>query len=170
MKRIFMIILVLVTCVSVSAQFSLPPVPQVSSMTPQSDVPKDSVFICTNQDPLLGNSAFAQCFAACDLNHDFIVTYGEASQATELFLSRGGRKNIIGNYDFLKHFPCLIRLDVGNTPLEELDLTHNPRLEELDLRSALRLKRIKLAKGCSPRIVYPNMEGDFTVTIVAPTE
>ena len=170
MKRLFLAFFVLCAGISVNAQFTLPPIPDVQSPTEHPDATNDSVFIRTNPDPMFGNTAFARCFEPCDLNKDHIVTYTEAEQATELILSHGGRKNIIGNYDFLKHFPNLTHLDVGNCSLVELDLSMTPRLEELNLRSALRLKRIKLAEGCHPHIVYPNNQDEATVTIVTPTE
>ena len=144
----------------------LPLVPIVPGTPMESDIPQDSIFIVTHQDLMLGNAAFAHCFIPCDANGDGIVTHAEAAVATELRLGYGGRKNIIGSYDFLRYFPNLVSLDVGNTPLEEIDLSRNPKLEEVDLRLAMRCKRVKLAQGCCPRIVYPRMEGDFTVTIV----
>ena len=152
-------------CIAGWAQFELPPVPEVPQITQNTTIPEDSIFIRTQQDPMVYGAAFARCFTPCDINQDGIVTYGEAAQATELHLGYGGRKNIIGNYDFLRHFPNLVRLDVSNGTVEELDLTMLPKLEELDLRLALWVKRITLAKGCCPRIFYPDMEGDFTVTI-----
>ncbi|MBR5102981.1 MAG: hypothetical protein IK092_07640 [Muribaculaceae bacterium] len=169
MKRIAATIMVLCACLQVSAQFTLPQV-EVPTMPRVSTVPEDSVFIYTNPNPLFGNTAFAECFEQCDFNHDYAVSLDEAAQTTELYLSYGGRKNIIGNYDFLKHFPNLIRLDVGNTALEEIDLTCCPQLEELCLTFASRIKRIKLAKGCCPHIFYPDIEGDITITIVAPEQ
>lgn len=168
MKRLTLFVLVLTICMAGRAQNILPKVPEVPKINLASDVPEDSIFIRIEQEPMLGGGAFARCFTPCDLNGNGIVTYAEAAQATELGLSRGGRQNIIGNYDFLKHFPNLKRLDVGNTPVEEIDLTQNTKLEEVFCGNALWLKKVKLAKGCSPRIYYPDMEGDFTVTIVSP--
>lgn len=172
MKKGISLLLVLFSCAVSFAQFSLPPVPVVPGTPMETDIPQDSIFIVTHQDLMLGNAAFAHCFIPCDTDCDGIVTHAEAAATTELRLGYGGRKNIIGSYDFLKYFPNLVHLDVGNTPLEEIDLSRNPKLEEVDLRLALQCKRIRLAQGCCPRIVYPNMEGDFTVTIVpkAPTE
>lgn len=169
MRKSIVCLLVLLSCAVSFAQFSLPPVPVVPGTPMETDIPQDSIFIVTHQDLMLGNAAFAHCFVPCDTDCDGIVTHAEAAAATELRLGYGGRKNIIGSYDFLKYFPNLVRLDAGNTPLEEIDLTHNPKLEEVDLRLAMRCRRVKLARGCSPRIVYPNMEGDFTVTIVPPS-
>lgn len=117
-------------------------------------------------DPMHLAGAFSRCFTPCDLNKDGIVTYGEAEQTTMLDLSPGGRKNIISNYDFLRYFPNLTHLHLGNATLEEIDLSRNPKLEEVVCSLALWLKQVKLAKGCCPRIYYPDMEGDFTVTII----
>lgn len=159
MKKLFITLLVLIPCVVSQAQSS------------QTSVPDDSVFIRIEQDPMLSDpmhlaGAFSRCFTPCDLNKDGIVTYSEAAQTTMLNLSPGGRKNIISNYDFLKHFPNLTHLHLGNATSEEIDLSHNPKLEEVVCNLALWLKRVKLSKGCCPRIYYPDMEGDFTVTIV----
>ena len=165
MKRILLSIFGIAFCMTSWSQFSLPALPEIPN-TFTTDVPEDSIFIRTRQETMFSNNVFDSCFIPCDLNGDGIVTFGEAAQATMLDLSHGGRKNIIGNYDFLKYFPNLTHLHLGNTTLEEIDLTRNPRLEELVCCYALWLKRIKLAKGCTPRIYYPDMEGDFTVTIV----
>ena len=98
-------------CIAGWAQFELPPVPEVPQITQSTTIPEDSIFIRTQQDPMVYGAAFARCFTPCDLNQDGIVTYGEAAQAAELHLGYGGRKNIIGNYDFLRHFPNLVRLN-----------------------------------------------------------
>ena len=166
MKRVFLSLLISASCAVGFAQDALPPVPEVPDTFNKINIPADSIFIITNQDAMLRNAAFANCFAPCDTNKDGVVTYAEAAATTELLLSYGGRKNIIGDYGFLKFFPNLVRLDVGNSPVEEIDLSNNPKLEELYLYSALWVKHIKLAKRCYPRIFYPDMEGDFTVTIV----
>lgn len=166
MKKILTFAALSMLCLAGKAQFELPPVPEVPQVTQNTNVPEDSIFIRTQQDPMVYGAAFARCFTPCDLDQDGIVTYAEAAQATELHLGYGGRKNIIGDYAFLKNFPNLVRLDVGNGTVEELDLSMLPKLEELDLRLALWVKHITLAKGCCPRIIYPDMEGDFTVTIV----
>lgn len=166
MKKILTFAALSMLCLAGKAQFELPSVPEVPQVTQNTNVPEDSIFIRTQQDPMVYGAAFARCFTPCDLDQDGIVTYAEATQATELHLGYGGRKNIIGDYAFLKNFPNLVRLDVGNGTVEELDLSMLPKLEELDLRLALWVKHITLAKGCCPRIIYPDMEGDFTVTIV----
>ena len=165
MKKILTFAALSMLCIAGKAQFQLPPVPEVPQIAQDTNIPEDSIFIRTEQDPTVYGSAFARCFTPCDINQDGIVTYAEAAQATELHLGYGGRKNIIGNFDFLKYFPNLVVLEVGNATVEELDLTMMPKLEELDLRLALWMKHVTLAKRCCPRIIYPDMEGDFTVTI-----
>ena len=98
---------------------------------------------------------FSQCFITCDTNNDGIVTYAEAAAATILGLDKGGRMNIIENYDFLKYFPNLVALSVGNTTLEEIDLHYQVKLEKLGLQNALWIKKIILAQNCQPEIFYP---------------
>ena len=82
------------------------------------------------------------------------------------YLGYGGRKNIISNVDFLKHFPNLKYLNPGNATVEELDLRHMKKLEVLDLTLAPFVKKITITTGCYPKIIYPSGEGDFTVTRV----
>lgn len=122
----------------------------------------DSVIIKISQDNI-----FSKCFMGVDTNQDGNVTVAEAAAAEELVLGRGGRKNIISNYDFLKFFPNLKRLEIGNTPNEEVDLRKNWKLEVLDLRVGIFLKKITLSVGCYPKIIYPKGTGDFTVTRVS---
>lgn len=163
MKKM-LILMLAALAVTATAQVSLPPVPQVPRAN-HSTVPEDSVFICLTPG-ILTNSAFARCFAPCDTDGDGVVSLAEARVATRLDLSPGGRKNIIGSYDFLRHFPNLTHLHLGNAPLKAIDLSRNPKLEHVDCSLALWLRRLTLAKGCTPRIVWPSMEGDFTITIV----
>lgn len=120
----------------------------------------DSVFIAIDYSP------FARCFANVDTNKDGIVTFAEANVADTLYLGYGGRKNIISNVDFLKHFPNLKYLNPGNATVEELDLRHMKKLEVLDLTLAPFVKKITITTGCFPKIIYPSGEGDFTVTRV----
>ncbi len=120
----------------------------------------DSVFIAIDYSP------FARCFAIVDTNKDGIVTFAEANVADTLYLGYGGRKNIISNVDFLKHFPNLKYLNPGNATVEELDLRHMKKLEVLDLTLAPFVKKITITTGCYPKIIYPSGEGDFTVTRV----
>ena len=120
----------------------------------------DSVFIAIDYSP------FARCFTNVDTNKDGIVTFAEANAADTLYLGYGGRKNIISNVDFLKHFPNLKYLNPGNATVEELDLRHMKKLEVLDLTLAPFVKKITITTGCYPKIIYPSGEGDFTVTRV----
>ena len=120
----------------------------------------DSVFIAIDYSP------FARCFAIVDTNKDGIVTFAEANVADTLYLGYGGRKNIISNVDFLKHFPNLKYLNPGNATVEELDLRHMKKLEVLDITLAPFVKKITITTGCYPKIIYPSGEGDFTVTRV----
>ena len=92
------------------------------------------------------DNIFSQCFDICDTNKDGIVTYAEAAAATKLGLDRGGRSNVIENYDFLKYFPNLEMFSVGNTPLEVIDLHMLKKLKLVNVSSALWLK--KLIFGC----------------------
>ena len=110
----------------------------------------DSVFIVITSD-----NVFSRCFEKCDLNGDNLVSYAEAEKATALGLDYGGRKNIISDYSFLKHFPNLTHLSIGNTPNESIDLSGNPKLEVIDLRGGLWIKEVTIAKGCNPQIFFP---------------
>ena len=98
------------------------------------------------------NNIFSQCFKDIDANGDRIVDCCEAMKASFLSLERGGRSNVITNYDFLKCFPNLTALGVGTTPLEEIDLRNQPKLEKLNVSNASELKKIILAEGCKPEI------------------
>lgn len=120
----------------------------------------DSVFIAIDYSP------FARCFAIVDTNKDGIVTFAEANVADTLYLGYGGRKNIISNVDFLKHFPNLKYLNPGNSTVEELDLRHMKKLEVLDLTLAPFVKKITITTGCCPKIIYPHGEGEFVVNRV----
>ncbi|MBR0314857.1 MAG: hypothetical protein IJK39_07020 [Bacteroidales bacterium] len=120
----------------------------------------DSVFIAIDYSP------FARCFAIVDTNKDGIVTFAEANVADTLYLGYGGRKNIISNVDFLKHFPNLKYLNPGNATVEELDLRHMKKLEVLDLTLAPFVKKITITTGCCPKIIYPHGEGEFVVNRV----
>lgn len=98
------------------------------------------------------NSIFSQCFKGIDTNGDGIVDCCEAKAATFLSLERGGRSNVIDNYDFLKYFPNLTALGVGTTTVEQLDLSRQKKLEKLNVSNASWLKKIILAEGCKPEV------------------
>ncbi len=102
------------------------------------------------------NNIFSQCFKDIDTNGDGIVDCCEAKKATFLSLERGGRSNVVTNYDFLKYFPNLTALGVGTTPLEVIDLHKQKKLEKLNVSNASELKKIILAEGCKPEISGQN--------------
>ncbi|MBO4659963.1 MAG: hypothetical protein J5610_00705 [Prevotella sp.] len=109
---------------------------------------KDAGYVVKIED----DNIFSHCFKDIDVDGDGLVTYCEAEKATRLILDTGGRSNIIENYDFLKFFPNLTILSVGNTPLEEIDLHYQTKLEKLNLSNALWVKKIFLAENCKPEI------------------
>ena len=82
----------------------------------------------------------------------YYVDCCEAKQATFLSLERGGRSNVIDNYDFLQYFPNLTALGVGTTTVEVIDLSRQKKLEKLNISNASWLKKIILAEGCKPEI------------------
>ena len=108
-------------------------------------------------------SIFSNCFKDIDTNGDGIVDAAEAKAATILVLDRGGRSNIINNYDFLKHFPNLKAFSVGTTTAEVIDLHRLTKLEKLNLTNATFLQKIILAQGCQPEIINP--EGKARIDI-----
>lgn len=95
---------------------------------------------------------FSQCFSTCDTNNDGIVTYAEAAAATMLSLEKGGRLNIIENYDFLKYFPNLEALSVGNTTQEIIDMHYQKNLKLVNVTNALWLKTIIVGGEVAPEI------------------
>lgn len=115
---------------------------------------------------------YSRCFLLCDRDADGIVTYGEAVKTTTLVMDMGGLKNLVEDYSFLRCFPNLVSLSVGNTVMEELDLSYNTKLEVIDLTNTLMLKKLTLDMGCNPRIIFPrNALNDLTihrVDIMAP--
>ena len=123
-------------------------------------VKADDVFLRIADDNM-----FSRCFADCDKNGDNIVTYAEAEETTTLSLNHGGRQNIIENYDFLKIFPNLTALHVGNTTVESIDLSHNPKLEIVSLENALWLRVVKVADGNMPRMLCPPDAKVMTVIV-----
>lgn len=98
---------------------------------------------------------YSRKFAQCDLDEDGKVTFGELSQMTKLVFP-AGKMNILGNVDFLQYCPELTALYIGDTAVETIDLSNNPKLEKVALPGAMFLKTIILAKGCNPQIEYPN--------------
>ena len=98
------------------------------------------------------NNIYSQCFEMCDTNKDGIVTYAEAAAATTLSMEKGGRLNIIDNYDFLKYFPNLEMFSVGNTPLEVIDMHYQTKLKEVNVPNALWLKKIIVGGEIGPEV------------------
>ena len=95
---------------------------------------------------------FSKCFAPCDTNGDGIVTYAEAEATTVLGLETGGRLNIIEDYSFLKYFPNLEAISVGNTTVEEIDLSHQTKLKVVNVTNALWLKKIIVSGKEAPEV------------------
>ena len=98
------------------------------------------------------NNIFSQCFKNLDTNNDGVVDCCEAKKATFLSLERGGRSNVIDNYDFLKYFPNLTALGLGNTPLEIVDLHYQEKLEKLHVGNAAWLKKVIVGGDKAPEI------------------
>lgn len=98
------------------------------------------------------HNMFSKCFVPCDTNNDGIVTYGEAAAATMLSLEKGGRLNIIEDYAFLKYFPNLEALSVGNTTLEIIDMHYLTKLKLVNVTNALWLKTIIVGGDVAPEI------------------
>lgn len=129
----------------------------------QNKTSNDSIFIKLDDVDIYGGpSAFAKCFSNCDINGDGLVSYAEAAKATRLILDYGGRKNIISDYSFLKYFPNLTELSIGNTPNESIDLSNNPKLEKINLSNGLWIKEVTIAMGCTPQIFFPINDNDVT--------
>ena len=109
---------------------------------------------------------YSRKFAQCDLDEDGKVTFGELSQLTKLVFP-AGKMNILGNVDFLQYCPELTALYIGDTAVETIDLSNNPKLERVALPGAMFLKTIILAKGCNPQIEYPNNLKKVTLEFVS---
>ena len=118
------------------------------------------------------NDMYTRCFLLSDYNGDGVVTYGEAVKTTSLVMDMGGVNNLIDDYSFLRFFPNLTSLSVGNTVVETLDLSYNSKLERLDLTNTMMLKNLTLDAKCNPQIIFPrNTINDITIhriDIVAP--
>ena len=108
---------------------------------------------------------FSRCFINCDKNGDNIVTYTEAAEATTLLLNYGGRLNIIDDYGFLKYFPNITTLHVGNTTVESIDFSSNPKLERVNLEQALWVRVVKFADSNIPQMLCPNDAKVMTILV-----
>ena len=102
------------------------------------------------------DNMFSKCFELIDTNGDGIVTYAEAEAATALGLDRGRLLNIIDDYEFLKYFPNLEALSVGNTTLDEIDIHWLKKLKAVDVTNALWLKKIIVGGTVAPEITGEN--------------
>ena len=109
------------------------------------------------------SNMFSRCFADCDADGNGIVTYVEAEATTKLMLDKGGRENVIDDYGFLKCFPNLMELSVGNTTVESIDLRCCPKLERLNLTNGLWIRDVTLALGCNPQITFPAGNADIVI-------
>ena len=109
------------------------------------------------------SNMFSRCFADCDADGNGIVTYVEAEATTKLMLDKGGRENVIDDYGFLKCFPNLMELSVGNTTVESIDLRCCPKLERLNLTNGLWIRDVTLALGCNPQITFPAGNADIVM-------
>jgi hypothetical protein len=109
------------------------------------------------------SNMFSRCFADCDADGNGIVTYVEAEATTKLMLDKGGRENVIDDYGFLKCFPNIMELSVGNTTVESIDLRCCPKLERLNLTNGLWIRDVTLALGCNPQITFPAGNGDIVI-------
>ncbi len=109
------------------------------------------------------DNVFSSCFADCDADGNGVVTYAEAEATTKLMLDKGGRENVIDDYGFLKCFPNITELSVGNTAVESIDLRCCPKLERLNLSSGLWIKDVTLATGCNPQITFPVGNADIVI-------
>ena len=109
------------------------------------------------------SNMFSRCFADCDADGNGIVTYVEAEATTKLMLDKGGRENVIDDYGFLKCFPNLMELSVGNTTVESIDLRCCPKLERLNLTNGLWIRDVTQALGCNPQITFPAGNADIVI-------
>ena len=109
------------------------------------------------------SNMFSRCFADCDADGNGIVTDVEAEAAAKLMLDKGGRENVIDDYGFLKCFPNIAELSVGNTTVESIDLRCCPKLERLNLTNGLWIRDVTLALGCNPQITFPAGNADIVI-------
>ena len=129
-------------------------------------MPSFSVFAQSLGDTFIkiqDSNMFSRCFADCDADGNGIVTYVEAEATTKLMLDKGGRENVIDDYGFLKCFPNLMELSVGNTTVESIDLRCCPKLERLNLTNGLWIRDVTLALGCNPQITFPAGNADIVI-------
>lgn len=66
------------------------------------------------------------------------------------------------SYQDLAQFPNLKKVFLGESDVEEIDLSKNTKLEVISIQS-LKLKRLTIAVGCTPRILFPPRSGEVTI-------
>ena len=66
------------------------------------------------------------------------------------------------SYQDLAQFPNLKKVFLGESDVEEIDLSKNTKLEVISIQS-LKLKRLTIAVGCTPRIFFPPRSGEVTI-------
>ncbi|MBO4465926.1 MAG: hypothetical protein J5748_04545 [Bacteroidales bacterium] len=124
---------------------------------------------------LLSFNAFAQelkfadpevlrcALKAGDRNGDGVLSKVEADSLTVLNLTVY-RSHIfeVKTYEDLQKFPNLKKVWLGESDIQDVDLSANYKLEFVAVQSPL-LKTLVLAVGCYPQLVTPNSEGSLTV-------
>ena len=100
---------------------------------------------------------------AGDRNGDGVLSKVEADSLTVLNLTVY-RSHIfeVTTYEDLQKFPNLKKVWLGESDIQELDLSANYKLELVAVQSP-RLRELVLAVGCYPQLVTPNSEGALTV-------
>jgi hypothetical protein len=98
-----------------------------------------------------------------DRNGDGVLSREEAD-ALEVLNLTPYRIDIfeVGSYADLKQFPHLKQVWLGDSEVQELDLSANYQLEMVCVQSEA-LKVLTLAVGCAPKLAMPNREGELVV-------
>lgn len=100
---------------------------------------------------------------SADINGDGILQKAEADSLTVLNLTVY-RSHIfeVKTYEDLKLFPNLKKVWLGESEIQELDLSPNYKLEVVAVQST-NLKTLVLAVGCYPQLITPTIEGSLTI-------
>ena len=100
---------------------------------------------------------------SADINEDGILQKAEADSLTVLNLTVY-RSHIfeVKTYEDLKLFPNLKKVWLGESEIQELDLSPNYKLEVVAVQST-NLKTLVLAVGCYPQLITPTIEGSLTI-------
>lgn len=98
-----------------------------------------------------------------DRNGDGVLSHAEAD-ALEVLNLTPYRIDMfeVGSYADLEQFPHLKQLWLGESDVQELDLSANYQLEQVCVQSEA-LRVLTLAVGCSPKLITPNREGVLVV-------